>query len=148
MHILLIYLSLLITYCNVRMQDLPTVYILFIRLISCRHFFDVWRHSFDVVQFICERGLYSEEGNLVCVRWYSILGIILVSNSLQKMTEKYEMNEYMQRIMKTPSDSSPSKLYGSSTFKEIYPSFVPSLHGICISSRLQIVQAGQQEQNK
>ena len=38
-----------------------------LRHISCRHFFDVWRHSFDVVQFICERGLYSEEGKL-CVR--------------------------------------------------------------------------------
>ena len=30
--------------------------------LNCWHFFEVWQHSFDVVRYIFERGLFSREG--------------------------------------------------------------------------------------
>ena len=34
----------------------------YLRFINCRHFLEVWRHSFDIIRLIFERGLFSGEG--------------------------------------------------------------------------------------
>ena len=79
-------------------KGLYLVYIFF----NCRHFFEFWQHSFDIVRFIFKRGLFSGEGKS-CAPKVCIVRYITACNSISVLTTtSSRLYHHMQRALLDP----------------------------------------------